>query len=804
MIPLEADAPTLQRSRLALNASSLIETLLVVLVIAWLLPAFARLAEVGAARDERFARVGLSVSGLPAASLPAVCAAHGALAEPAVRERLCAKVRTEHALPLTAMPPLLVDALAQADAAFAQPVLAAEERVRLLAQQQHDGEGGVRSGADEIAAVESDITPLVTRFRLSPDDAHGPVPLTCATRVVLAALATPAADAASINDTSEQVARANAVLLLAAALDGHGATAALAGSAVLPVRITAAATAPTSTQPACGQRLSQSLSDASAVMADARLSALNARKNEAVQALWPDAGLQWAAAMLLGLLFVKASRSRLRPALGVAFALAAWAAAAWAARVPSPFSASRVFDPGRAEPMFRSTPSNLVIAMAGAALMLLAWVAARSPRPAPRPQTLSTRIGYPGLVAATGLGWLLLLDLSAHGHFGNRYLALYHQGHLWLGMTVFSVMLFLRQPLARAMAWTFAIVGELAGGATRQMGSLAAFGMLVVAAAAFAAGVGVPLANMRQFTSELGRVWVIVGAAWFFFLRGGPLAERMARSGAPAGSMLRYIAPLLFVALVLLGLMLVTHDMGPLLIAGYGAGAFIAASVAMWWTQRGGSGWFAFMLAVVLFAAWIAGTTTALFKLGTIDPLTATRLESLAAPLASTNDQLALVQWFQHAAPPEGFGPGTVPWCGHAPAGGCTGVPAQIHSDYTFTAIVGMFGVMAAWTASLACALWLHRLVRHHGRVTSGDPRFVMSSGRTVIDGQAFLSWIGVAWVVLTLCQLAVTVAGNMAVLPLTGVTFPFVSFGMTSLVVNMAFLALCINVDLPQGRRDD
>ena len=41
------------------------------------------------------------------------------------------------------------------------------------------------------------------------------------------------------------------------------------------------------------------------------------------------------------------------------------------------------------------------------------------------------------------------------------------------------------------------------------------------------------------------------------------------------------------------------------------------------------------------------------------------------------------------------------------------------------------------------------------------------------------------AWVVLTLCQLAVTVAGNLAVIPLTGVTFPFVSFGMTSLVVN-------------------
>jgi hypothetical protein len=33
-------------------------------------------------------------------------------------------------------------------------------------------------------------------------------------------------------------------------------------------------------------------------------------------------------------------------------------------------------------------------------------------------------------------------------------------------------------------------------------------------------------------------------------------------------------------------------------------------------------------------------------------------------------------------------------------------------------------------------------------------------------------------------------------VIPLTGVTFPFVSFGMTSLVLNMAMLGLALNVN--------
>jgi len=308
---------------------------------------------------------------------------------------------------------------------------------------------------------------------------------------------------------------------------------------------------------------------------------------------------------------------------------------------------------------------------------------------------------------------------------------------------------------------------------------------------------------LRQLTSELGRVWLIVGAAWFFFLRGGPLAERLARVGGAGLSALRYLGPLIFVAAVLVAAMVLTRDMGPLLIACYGAGALLGASAAAWRHQRAGATAGAVALALGVFAAWIVLTTAALFRAGTLDEVTAARLESLAAPFASTNDQLALVAWFRETIPAEGFGVGAVPWCGHASALRCGGVPAQIHSDYTFTAIAGVFGPAMAWAAAIGCAAWLHRLVRHHGRVTRGEPRLVLAHGRLLADGQAFLSWVGLAWVVLTLCQLAVTVAGNLAALPLTGVTFPFVSFGMTSLVVNMAFLALCLHMDLPAEAAD-
>ena len=177
--------------------------------------------------------------------------------------------------------------------------------------------------------------------------------------------------------------------------------------------------------------------------------------------------------------------------------------------------------------------------------------------------------------------------------------------------------------------------------------------------------------------------------------------------------------------------MVVTRDMGPLLIAAYGAGAFLAASIAMWLHQRCGAVATRVRAArSLLFAAWIVAITVALFELGAVDAVTAGRLENLAAPLASANDQLALVTWFQQAAPPAGFGLGAVPWCGYGARPRCAGVPAQIQSDYTFTALVGAFGWTAAWTLTLGCALWLHRLIAHHARVTRGEPRFVAVAGR--------------------------------------------------------------------------
>ena len=796
-LAVEAQPVRVARQWLA-SIPTLLEALVVVAVIVWLWPAFQRVGEFGAGRDRRFAEPGFRIDGLADPILARVCAdPASALADGLLRNRLCSGLKAETAPVARGVPASISNSLARSSQSVVAPLEATRARLEVLAREQREGEGGVRGTADAAAAIEADLQPFVERFQLDRAGIVGPQPLACAARSAQAVLdPSPGADESATS-------RANFVLLLAAAADGRAEVAGLAPTTLLPARAALA--------PPCDASAATTVAATAAFIADARQSALRARKNEAMRELLRSAGGQWAGAMALGYALLLASRRRLTPGFGAALAIALWAGAAWLGRVAWPFGGSRGFDPGRVDAALGSRPAPWVLGLLGVAALiaLAAMIAGRGAgrgivvgAAGPR-QAMSSRLGYAGLVLATGVGWLLLLDLSTHAYRGNRYLALYHQGHLWLGLLVFSVLVFLRRPLSQGLAWSLSVAGEGGRGVARAVGPAVAAAAVVALAAAAVLAFGFVFNNLRQFTSEIGRIWLIVGAAWFFFLRAGPLAERIARAGPAGVAFWRYVWPMALVVAVLIAAMVLTRDMGPLLIAGYASGAFVAAAVSMWWHLRSGQRWGAFALALLLFGLWIAAVTWALFALGSVDDVAAERLESLAAPFASANDQLALVTWFQRATPARGFGLGAAPWCGYAANGHCAGVPAQIHSDYTFTAILGVFGPAAAWAAAIGSAFWLHRLIRHHGRVTRGEPRLVARGGRLAHDGQALLSWLAVAWVVIALSQLAVTVAGNLSVLPLTGVTFPFVSFGMTSLLLNLGFLALAIQLDLPGGDGD-
>lgn len=782
--PLAGSFP--QRSSIAWPL--LIEAALVIAAIAALLPSFKLLAAQADGREGRFSEATLAVRGLPDPVLPRLCASIGGLAEAAVRDRLCGRVRAAPEVQrIERLPPVLASAVAQAKQAFLLPLKDAQARLADLRQRQGEGTGDSLVLGNAVESVAAEIQPFLRRYSIDNAGA-GPRPLSCAFDRVERSLAPVAAIAGG------QVLRANALILLGAALDGHQATAQVASSASLPFARAAA-------RDACGGvETADALAATAALMTDARTASVRVGKNEAMRELLRTAGWQWAAWALAALVLLNLSRRRIAATIGVALALSIWAVAAWIGRVPWPVATGHSLVLGRESASLLSRPAEFVVWLLGAAVVLLICTPWLRKALTPGPQNPASPLGFPGLVFATGIGWLVLLDLSANGPPGNRYLALYHQGHLWLGMLAFCVAAFMRQPLGRSLSWMLSVFDGLASGIGKGLGAFGGTALVLALVLALIGAVGSLLPNSPQLTSEIGRLWLIVGAAWFFFMRGTPLTQRLARSGNSLASLVRYIGPLLFIVAVLIGAMAITHDMGPLLITGYAAGAFVAASVAMWSYQRFETTGSASLLAVALFVGWILATTYALFRFGSVDDVAAARLENLAAPLASANDQLALVTWFQRAAPPAGFGPGAVPWCGFGGATGCAGVPAQIQSDYTFTALVGEFGWTAAWALTIGCAVWLHALIRGHGRATRGEPRLISIAGRLSNDHQAFVSWLCVAWVVLALCQLAVTVAGNLAVIPLTGVTFPFVSFGLTSLMVNMAMLGLAINLDAGRG----
>jgi cell division protein FtsW (lipid II flippase) len=778
--------------RETLRWSLLLEGGLVLAAICAVFPGFAILAANDTGRDGRFAEQGLAVRGLPDPVLPGLCATYGSLAENVVRDRLCARTewssQSQRVERLERMPRALASASDRATQAFVAPLQAALARRTELRQQQQSGVGELLTLGDAIDVAVSDVQPFLERYAMTSDAVDGPRPLSCAFDSVQRAIG----DAVVASAPGASALSANAVLLLGAAFDGHPATQTSAAAATLPGARAASARC-------AGLDMRDAIVAAAALMADARATPLGLAKNEAMRDLLHTARWQWAGWAGLGLVLLHLARRRWPPAVGAGLALAAWATVAWIGRVPWPFEGGNALVLGRESASLLSMPANFVVGLLVAALCVLAAAPWLRSGWATTPQREGSVLAYPGVVLLTGLGWLILLDLSANGHFSTRYLALYHQGHLWLGMLIFTLAAFVRQPLGRSLAWCLSLVDGAASRVGRHLGGLGSTALLLCLVLLLNAAVAAVLLNVRQLTSEIGRLWLIVGAAWFFFLRGTPFTERLARSGDSLASLFRYIWPLLFVVVVLIGAMVITRDMGPLLIAGYAAGAFVAASVAMWRYQRSGATGFAYALAVVLFASWIVATTAALFQLGAIDDVTAARLENAAAPLASANDQLALITWFQRAAPYAGFGPGVVPWCGFGASGACAGVPAQIQSDYTFTALIGMLGWTGAWAVTLGCIIWLYDVVRCHARVTQGEPRLLRVAGRVVNDEQALLSWLAVTWMVLAMCQLAVTVAGNLAVIPLTGVTFPFVSFGMTSLAVNMAMLGLAANVNVTE-----
>lgn len=496
------------------------------------------------------------------------------------------------------------------------------------------------------------------------------------------------------------------------------------------------------------------------------------------QAPWLIAAWATLAWVLLSLL-----RLTRRPVYYLPWALILWAIAG---------AASGLVLPATGQPVSLAVWSTM--GAAGVLLIPLGRVpsverlALWSPIP---PQANVTAMSLPLAVLFLGVGWWLVFDLSLNGHVRNRYLALAQALPVFGSFVLLTVLPALAPGLARIwIAWASLVTNALrpsSGGPLKGWLRPVLIWALYVG---LLAGLALVTRNWRQFTGEAFRWWLLLGVSWFFMLR----ADRWTQ--APGGWRWLGISvlPLLIHVFATSLALLLTDDLGPVLVVMFCsavyAGGFYAQS-----RLGSGAGWARAAMAGVLAALVTTIILVGSLRLAAMVPVgplqrVAERMESSLQPFSAENDQLAHVLWFRDHLPRHGYGFGNVPWCGTMPATNCQGMPAQTQSDYTFTAIQGVFGSGVAWILLAVYLRWLSILAVRQAALTSGT----LDAAQPHAPESTWLAWLAVSWAVLTVMQTLVTVAGNLGALPLTGVTWPLVSFGTWSTIGTVGFLGLVMH----------
>jgi len=516
---------------------------------------------------------------------------------------------------------------------------------------------------------------------------------------------------------------------------------------------------------------------AAEIVKRARASEGLAQKASRSQQLFSHAARNISVFAVVGLILLNIGRLPVRVSAFVSLAVLLWALAGRWTGVPTPKHVS--FD---------------LVAL-GSAVWLAAEIFVRvrlrkmSAGAAPPTQRMASSLGYPGFVLFVGLGLWLIIDYSANAYFRYRYLALYHQQYVFLAFVVASVVPILRVVGGRGLLKLTGKLSRLAQDHANTPTQFTVwFVMATIGILVLVPSIGVRYFDWKawtQFNSELLRLWFVGGLSLFLVKSG----EQSVTLGGEARTFISRLGKPIFVFVVLVAGLILTDDKGPLLVTVYAGsiliGAFAAFSLG---GRRGPSTLLGFFVAALI----IVAVTAAIFWIGPMLPgNVAARLDAARHPFSAVTDQMALIQWFRDAAPTWGFGLGNVPWCGDHAGASCRGIPKQLQSDYTFSALWGVFGRWATYGLIAAYSGWLLLIARPHKAVTDGIVGFRFRDASL----QAWISWVVILWVALTYTQLLVTIFGNLGWLPLTGITFPFVSFGAWSLWVSALLFGFAVNI---------
>ena len=258
--------------------------------------------------------------------------------------------------------------------------------------------------------------------------------------------------------------------------------------------------------------------------------------------------------------------------------------------------------------------------------------------------------------------------------------------------------------------------------------------------------------------SELLKVILVVFLAGYLSENRSLLIEQDTRVGPLRLPPLPYLAPMVAMWAIALGIVVVQRDLGAALL-------FFAVFLALTYAATGRLG-----LVVIGFALFLAGSALMASLFDHVRARIDVWIDPFVDPLGAGYQIVQSLHAFAR-----GGLLGTGLGDGLPMVGGRLPIP-EIHTDFPLAALgeeLGLVGVIAI----LGLFFVLIERGLRIGAAAADDFRAILATGLALVIGvQAFI-----------------IAAGNLKVLPLTGVTLPFISYGGSSLLVNAIIVGLLL-----------
>ncbi|MFM7719015.1 MAG: FtsW/RodA/SpoVE family cell cycle protein [Actinomycetota bacterium] len=373
--------------------------------------------------------------------------------------------------------------------------------------------------------------------------------------------------------------------------------------------------------------------------------------------------------------------------------------------------------------------------------LLACWLVARRLAPDADPFLL------PPAGVLIGLGFAEIFRISGD-------LAAEQATWIWVGVAAFAATLWFVRDHRQLDAFTY-LIGALAL-AMLLLPTVPGIGRTINGARLWVA-----LGPIGFQPAEIAKVLVVVFLASALELRREVLAEGSGRLGIPPA---RHLAPVVLAWGASLAVLFFQRDMGASLL-------FFAVFVTMLWVATGRAAYLAIgggLFAVGAFAGWLVFDHVRLrvdVWLHALDPARVTEIGF---------GQLAQAQ----------FGMATGGLTGSGLGMGSPKLIPFAATDFIFAAIGEELGLLGTTAVLLLFVVLVGRGLRAALAARDGFGKLLAAGLATILGVQAF-----------------VIVGGVTRVIPLTGVTLPFVSYGGSSLVTNFVLLALLVRVSSDGAR---